>query len=390
MLGILAVNIAGFAGPTGAVYSPDVPQAGTATDHAVFAAVLVLFEGKMRTLFSILFGASLLLFIERAEEAGNDGQQLELRRLGWLALFGYLHFLLLWWGDILFLYAFAGLAALALRHLSTKTLMIAALLMFTVWQLEGTATDFPFAEAEAQAATGSATTEQTQTAGKRSKDGTAKAEAELHEYRSGFLVQIGSRLTERPFRPLGVAFVSIGETLPYMLLGMALLRSGFFSGGWPVWWLRWTAIAGAGLGGGWTLAFAVWAWRRGFPQEAMQLAINYGLGFPHLLMALGYAAMLVLATPRLLATRLGTRLRAAGRMALSNYIGTSVVMTAIFYGWGLGLVGTLGRAGQLPFVLLGWMLMLAWSKPWLARFRLGPLEWLWRSLTDCRILPLQR
>jgi uncharacterized protein len=65
-------------------------------------------------------------------------------------------------------------------------------------------------------------------------------------------------------------------------------------------------------------------------------------------------------------------------------------MTAIFYGWGLGLVGTVGHAGQLTFVLLGWAFMLSWSKPWLTQFRQGPLEWLWRSLTERRVLPIRR
>ena len=69
-------------------------------------------------------------------------------------------------------------------------------------------------------------------------------------------------------------------------------------------------------------------------------------------------------------------------MAFSNYIGTSLLMTTLFYGWGLGLVGTV-RPALLPlFVLLGWVVMLGWSKPWLSRFRQGPLEWLWRALNE--------
>ena len=65
-------------------------------------------------------------------------------------------------------------------------------------------------------------------------------------------------------------------------------------------------------------------------------------------------------------------------------------MTALFHGWGLALGGTIGEAALVPFVLLGWLLMLGWSKPWLARFRQGPLEWLWRSLTERRALPFIR
>ena len=110
------------------------------------------------------------------------------------------------------------------------------------------------------------------------------------------------------------------------------------------------------------------------------------MSFAHIAMALGYAAVLVLLAPRLLDTWLGQRFAAAGRMAFSNYLGTSLVMTALFHGWGLGLAGRFGPAALWLFVLLGWVLMLGWSGPWLSRFRQGPLEWLWRSLTEGRRL----
>ena len=81
---------------------------------------------------------------------------------------------------------------------------------------------------------------------------------------------------------------------------------------------------------------------------------------------------------------------AAGRAAFTNYLGTSVVMMLVFEGWAGGLFGELTRPGLYVVVAAAWVLMLAWSKPWLARFRYGPLEWLWRSLTYGRIMPLRR
>ena len=77
-------------------------------------------------------------------------------------------------------------------------------------------------------------------------------------------------------------------------------------------------------------------------------------------------------------------------MAFSNYIGTSLIMALIFQGWGLGLFGHFDRSALALFVLLGWTLMLLWSRPWLAHFRYGPLEWLWRCLIEGRILALRR
>jgi uncharacterized protein len=175
-----------------------------------------------------------------------------------------------------------------------------------------------------------------------------------------------------------------------MLLGLALYRLGFFHGGWDRARLRrlaaWTLIPGAAL----TLAFTLFAWRAGFPPVLMLAALAYGLAVPHLLMAIGYAALLLLAAPALAPTRLGRRLTAAGRMAFSNYIAMTVLMTFIFYGWGLGRIGLVPPARQWPFLLLGWGLMLGWSPWWLARFRQGPLEWAWRCLTQGEHLPFRR
>lgn len=389
VLGILAVNIAGFAGPMQAVYTPHALGPASPAGEAVHAATLLLFEGKMRALFSVLFGAGLLLFIERRDAAGRDGERLQLRRLGWLALLGYLHYLL-WWGDILFLYALVGLLALALRSMTTPGLVAAALVAFTAWQGLGIKQSLPALQAELHAAAGTASPAQHRILARHETAVAQRTTREMAEYRSGFLDQARAKLRDQPFFPLRIVFLSMGEALPYMLIGMVLLRTGFFSGGWSRRRLLLTAALGLGLGGAATLACVLWAWRRDFPPEAMQLMINHALAFPHLVMALGYAALLVLAAPALLAGWLGKRLEAAGRMALSNYIGTSLVMTGLFYGWGLGLIGRVPVEVLPVFVLLGWMLMLGWSKPWLDRFGQGPLEWLWRCLTEWRILPNSR
>jgi uncharacterized protein len=84
------------------------------------------------------------------------------------------------------------------------------------------------------------------------------------------------------------------------------------------------------------------------------------------------------------------RIAAAGRAAFTNYLGTSILMTTLFYGYGFGLFGTLGRAELWLVVLAAWALMLAWSKPWLDRFAYGPFEWLWRTLARGRVQPLRR
>jgi uncharacterized protein len=382
VLGILALNILSFAAAPSANYSPDLPAPGGQADHAAYLVTLVLFEGKMRALFSILFGASMLLFIERAEARGRDGESLQWRRLGWLALFGLLHFFLLWDGDILFLYAMVGLLALPLRRAPPLSLVATAVLLFTLWQ------SWNFVQWQPTIAAESAVTAGTATPGQIKVDHEAKAyfrdndRAELGAMKGGWPDLTRYKLREKWFMPLiGLLFVS-GETLTYMLIGIALFKSGFFAGSWPRRRTLALALGGIGFGLIASVGFALWAERAHFPESAMRFAISYGLSFAHLVMGLGYAASLILLAPRLLATRLGQRFAAAGRMAFSNYLGTSLVMSALFCGWGLGLAGLFGPAALWGFVLLGWILMLGWSEPWLARFRQGPLEWVWRSLTE--------
>lgn len=384
VLGILTVNIASFADIPAAAYVPRPLGTPSQADSLAFAAILVLFEGKMRALFSILFGASLLLFVERAEAAGRDGARLQVRRLGWLALIGYLHFLLLWEGDILFLYAVAGLIALPLRHLRPAAMAASALLLFGLWQVWGSSLWIGLAGAEQAASQGNASLAQMQMLEERLTQRSAANEDALAMLRGDFSGQLADKLAERPFQPMVAVFYVLGETLSYVLIGMALLRSGFFAGDWRGSWLAGVAAAGIGIGGAFTLAFTDWAFARAWPDAAMHLAINYALSMPHLLMALGYAAALVLLARRLLQAAPGRWLEMAGRMALTNYIGTSLVMTAIFHGWGLGLVGQFGPAAQIAFVLLGWALMLSFSTAWLARFSQGPLEALWRRLAQGR------
>lgn len=376
VLGILAVNIAGFAGGPIGTLSPNFPEPGSLADNWAHAGIFLVFEGKLRALFTLMFGASMLLFIERVEDRGRDGGLLQARRLVWLMLFGYLHFVLLWWGDILFTYAVIGLCVLPLRNQPLRAVAIAAIAFYLIWhailmamswsQLTGVPADKDTAALA------------------------AKYASDLAVNLSGFWDQALNRLTVQGLMPIDIAISSIGETAPLMVLGMVLYRSGFFAGEWPRRRLQTMAAVGIGIGGVMTIALLALTMPRGFPPLAMFALVLDWAALPHLLMGLGYIAALMLAAPWLLATRLGDWLVAAGRMAFSNYIATSLVMTFIFHGWGLSLGGEVGSAAQLGFVLLGWALMLAWSKPWLARFRQGPLEWLWRSLVERRRLAFIR
>lgn len=363
VLGILAINVTGFWGPSLATFSPAIPHAEPAA-YGWFAFAFVVFEGKMRALFSMLFGASMVLFAQAAERKGLDPDAAQVRRLLWLALFGYLHFALLWWGDILFLYALCGTAALLLRRLEPRQLALIALPFYALVHVIEALTALPGVMADQPALMG------------RIAASVAKDTAVLN---AGFLQAIWLKLTDSPLQPLTTTLSTFTETVPLMLLGMAMVRGGFFMG----WTRRRLAVlAGSGIviGGVPTVMAVHWLEGHGWPPQAMFLAIEDGMALPHLLMALGYAALLVLIFPTVRQWRIGKALAAAGRCAFSNYLGTTVLMTAIFSGWGLGLGPELPRVWLPAFVLLGWAAMVLWPQWWLRRFGQGPLERLWRRL----------
>ncbi|MBX9645377.1 MAG: DUF418 domain-containing protein [Novosphingobium sp.] len=387
VLSILTINIASFAAPDSAGFSPNLPQPGSTADTWSFAFSLVFLEGKMRALFSILFGASLLLLVERREAQGRDGHGLQLRRLWWLALIGWLHFALLWDGDVLFIYAIIGFALLLMHRTPPGQLLGIALALFALWQAWGVVRWMPAVIAEQHVIAGTASRAERSVYSAFVTEERRQDRADAAATLSPYSAEVAARLGDRPAYPLLLLIYIWGETLTYGMIGMALLKSGFFASGWQRRRIVLLAAAGTALGLAATTAFAAWAHPQGYPEMAMRMAIGYGLGFAHLLTALGYAALLVLCAPRLLASRLGQRLEAAGRMAFSNYLGTSLAMTALFSGWGLGLFGQYGTAALWLFVFLGWALMLGWSQPWLTRYRQGPLEWLWRSLTEWQLLP---
>lgn len=392
VMGILLLNIVGFAWPEVVYMSPRAPGGppASAQEDWTWLAIFVLADGKFRGLFSLLFGASLLLFVTRADakaeaEGGPDGAMLQKRRLRWLAAFGLAHFFLLWWGDILFLYAVCGFAALAARDWPVRRLVRWALTIYAAGALAmGALMAFPAAQwLGLPEIPGASATEMEQT-----------YRTQAIEERSVMLgpwpAQVAHTVSENWYGPLvGVALIWF-ETLPLMMLGMALFKGGLFAGKWSDARLR--RWAWRGIAGGLVLTLPIAAWLRAeqFPLTLVMFAWLSPAMLARLPAIVGYAALLVLAARYVAGSRVGERVVAAGRMAFSNYLGTSLLMTFLFHGWGLGLYARYGRLELLAFVLLGWMVMLAWSKPWLARFRYGPLEWAWRSLTYGRIEPLRR
>ncbi|SNS18698.1 uncharacterized protein SAMN06295912_102172 [Sphingomonas laterariae] len=383
VMGILLMNIAGFALPAAAYFNPLAYRPAGPAELALWAIEFVLVDTKMRALFSLLFGASLLLVLDRARAAGMDSERAHFRRMGWLALFGLIHYYLIWHGDILLLYAVVGCAAWFFSEASTRDLIRWGLLLialqclifialFVAITLDGPGSEGWRAVQEEFGVPAAATIAR-----------------DLALHRGSYAGLVAHRLFDAGWLPLTQILLFGCETLGLMLLGMAGLRSGFLTGGWGrMRYLRAAAI-GYAIGLPLTLLVAWLCWRSGFDAR-MILAAAFPLGVPaRPFMLLGHAALALawLAGPP---SPLRTRVAAAGRAAFTNYLGASLVMTALFYGYGAGLYGTLGRFALLGVVAGAWLLMLLWSKPWLGRFAYGPLEWLWRSLARGKMQPMRK
>jgi len=393
VLGILFANITAFAHPVLAYYWPEaLPGGGTAGDEAIWLFQFVLVDGKFRGLFTLLFGAGLYLFVERACARGQ-GAGLQARRLFWLLLFGLFHFALLFVGDILFSYAIAGFIALPMLGWKARTQLWIGLSWYILASLAlaGLMGSQAAMEASPAIRDQSGVAEQWQAMEEAARDQIAEAEEARQVYSGGSFAGVVQYRLVKQGGMLGQAiFIVLIETVPLLLIGMALYRLGFFAGTLDHFRMRrwsWIGLIGGALG---SLALGWWTIAADFPFYLTQFTFNAASALPRLPMILGLAGLLVLAAPAAAGGWLGRRIIAAGRMAFSNYIGTSVLMMLVFQGWAGGLFGQLGRAGLLGFVLLGWLLMLAWSQPWLARFRYGPLEWLWRCLTYGRLFPFRR
>lgn len=392
VLGILFPNIVAYGHPMLAYYWPEgLPGGASAFDRLVWLFQFVLIDGKFRGLFTLLFGAGLFLFAERVEARGG-APGLPFRRLAWLALFGLAHTFLIWRGDILLLYACTGLVGLAMLGWRPMMQLTAGVAWFIAGSLLVSLLLAGQAAGErvpSDAAAPSAAHEQVRqtTAGI-----VAEAAREVEVMREGSFPEIvGYRLAEEgPGLLRQTVFFALVETLPLILIGMALYRLGLFDRRMDRAWLRrwgWIGLAGGAV---LTLPLGLWVMSAGYPLMLTQLAFNGLSAVLHLPMILGLTALLALWAPAASRGWLGSRFVAAGRMAFSNYICTSLVMMLVFQGWAGGLFGQLHRGPLLVLVVLGWILMLAWSKPWLARFRYGPLEWLWRCLTYGKRFPLRR
>lgn len=373
VLGILIMNIQHFSMPTAAYINPGAYGDLTGLNKWVWIISHILASGKFMAIFSMLFGAGVLLFTGRAEAKGLNSALLHYRRMGWLLIFGMMHGYLLWTGDILVSYSLCGMLVFLFRNKRPVTLIWIALPFFLFPIL----LDFFFIGSISQWST-----EAYQFTMESWNPNTASIEHHLDEYRSGWLGQMGPRIQGTLFMQTSYFMMqSFWRAMAMMLLGMALYKWQVFSAVRSSRFYLKMILIGLSVGFLLTGLGVILNFKN---QWVMEFSMFFGEQFNYVGSvgtALGYTGLVMLLSKSMRCAGMKSRLSAVGRMAFTNYILMTIIGTLIFYGHGLGLYGSVERKFQIILVLAIWILILIFSPLWLKRFRFGPLESLWRGLT---------
>jgi uncharacterized protein len=402
LCGILLMNITSFGLPD-AYTNPT--NAGGATGANLWAWIIIQigFEGTQRAIFSMLFGASVILFTSRLEAAGRiDVADIYVRRNLWLVGFGLFNaFVLLWYGDILYAYGITALFLFPFRKLAARPLLaigVGVLLLGALWNAHDNsallASHADHAAAQAAQLGGAELDAQQEAAiaGWKEARGEFKSTPEgiadtIEAHRSGYW-RAFNHVAE-----LNVWWQSHGlyryffDVFGMMLIGMALFRTGVLTLERPpsLYWAM--LVAGYGIGIAVNLLETRWIMDHGFSAIAFaQANISYDLG--RLAMSVGHLGALLLFVRSGALGWLRRAFAAVGQMAVTNYLTHSLVCGILFIG--LGLYGQLERHELYYVVFAIWAVQLVVSPIWLKHFRFGPVEWLWRYLTYMKRPPFRR
>jgi uncharacterized protein len=357
LLGILVMNIQAFAMPIAAYFNPLAFGSFEGLDRVAWFVTRLFFDVKFLSIFSTLFGASLVL--------AGEGERAK-RRLLWLVVFGLLHGYLLFVGDILFTYGTVGLVVAHARDWSVarqaKTGLVLVATASLVHASLGLAYEALPAWVHAEISNAVST---------------GDVANQLAVFRAGWREQLPVRASMSFSNQIGGTLLESGwQAAGCMLLGMAAVRARFFEGETrlhrfgPGAFLLGIAVTGAGIAVGLGSSFAPRGW---LFAQALHLAGGLGVTF-------GWVVAIVALARAPWAARWTGPVARLGRVAFSAYILQSIAGAFVFGGQGLGLYGTWGRAQLFAAPFVFWLVEVILAMAWTARFRFGPLEALWRGL----------
>ncbi len=382
LLGILLMNIEAFVGPPIASLSGLDPTL-TGADRIVDAAICILVQGKFYLLFSLLFGMGFAVMMQRADARGHAFGALYLRRTLALLVIGLIHLLLIWSGDILTVYALIALPLLVVfRQVPTGQLPYWALGLYALTLLMVAGLSAMGVLAQFDPAAAAMMQDELQ---KQATEMARLMADERAAYGSGSYAQAVAQRMEDAAVMVPYILLMGGQILAMFVLGAWFVRSDAIAQpqAWPRLYssLRWIVLP-VGLG---LMLLSFWmvptmAFDR-LDLTSIIATVLMLIAAP--LMSLGYLAWILRGLDA--GARWLRWLAPAGRMALTNYLVQSLVCTLVFYGYGLGYFDQLPRAWQMPFVFALFALQVLFSRWWLARYRYGPAEWIWRAVTYLRV-----
>ncbi|MCK4226686.1 DUF418 domain-containing protein [candidate division WOR-3 bacterium] len=380
ILGILIMNIQSFSMIEAAYINPAAYGSLLGLNKWVWILSHILADRKFMSIFSILFGAGIVLFTSKAESKGLPSAGLHYRRSFYLFIIGMMHAYLLWYGDILVAYSICAISAYLFRRIIPKKLLIIGILIFSVssllyfffgWSM-------PYWPKESLQGTMSFW-----------NPGIEKVNAEISAYQGGWLPQMSHRIPASISFQTFIFFILTGwRAGGLMLVGMALYKWGILSAKCSKRFYYTLMSIGFVIG----IPIIAYGIVRNFA-ENWSIKYSMFLGWQYnywgsLFITLGYICLIMLICKSEVLEKLTRPFAAVGRMALTNYLMQTVICTLIFYGHGFGLFGKVERTQQILFVFGIWVFQIIVSPIWLRYFRFGPAEWLWRTLSYQKIQPM--
>ncbi|HJS53298.1 MAG TPA: DUF418 domain-containing protein [Chitinophagaceae bacterium] len=409
ILGILLMNIPGFGLPEVQTSDPSVLNE-TGINYKTWYTVDWALAGTQRAIFSMLFGAGMILFITRLEKR-IDGMQAAIyffRRQMWLLAFGLFNaFVLLWFWDILYAYAIFGMLLFVFYRKSPKVLYILAfvcLVLMTVREnvdlyrgkktirkgelvtrIDTTQSKLTIRQKEDLEAMNGMKEESS----KESK--LKKHEKELRAIGGNYASLYKAQSDKSAHVELYYTYYLAWDVLLFMFLGMAFFKTGVLTGNASnkLYWLMF--IGGLGLG----LLLSYFNQKAVIDTHFSQYEYTKKVPFnfyqvQRMLRSLGFFGLIMLMYKSGWFKWLFGLFRPVGQMAFTNYLAQSLIGGLFFYGIGLNYFGKLERYELYIYMVAVWIIEIIWSHIWLRYNRFGPLEWLWRSLTYWKKQPLKK
>jgi uncharacterized protein len=411
ILGILLMNIPGFGLPLVMIEDISIRQEYSGINFYVWAAANGVFEGTLRSIFSMLFGAGMLLFIGRLEKRlpGLLPAEYFFRRQLWLLAFGLFDaYLLLWSGDILFKYALCGMLLFAFKNLSPKHLIIASfacLIMFTTRENIERIRTVNEIEAGEKALLlkkkgASLTTKQSDAIAfiqGMKEENTPEAKREKAEVETrlmqGNYAEVYQNRSADAYRNETSHFFYhyVWDILIFMFLGMAFFKTGVLTGAVPTRTYLYMLLVGLGIGAllSYYNLYFIYRVNYNWYEYHKQAPFSF-YEIARVFRSLGFFALVMLLYKVKGLQRLFDLMRPVGQMAFTNYLMQSILCGLVFYGFGLGLYGKLQRYELYYVVGAVWIVQIIYSHIWLRYYRFGPFEWAWRSLTYWKMQPMRK